>query len=104
MRWLLLVSIFASAFAAPASADPCKDMWKDGRAVHADLQRKAIDQLNQKDFTGACKTMQELTRIGQAMRTYAGQRCRANEAARRRLAAADNIAARTKEICEQAKK
>ena len=88
--------------AAPASADPCRKMWEDGRAIHADLQRKAIDELGRKDYDAACKTMRDLTRISNAMREYAEQRCRANEPAKRRLAAADNIAARTREICAQA--
>ncbi len=77
-------------------------MWQNGRAIHADLQRKAIEQLNRKDHAAACETMREITRLANAMRDYTQQHCRANEAAQRRLAASDNIAIRTEEICAQA--
>ncbi len=80
------------------------DMWKEGRAIHADLQRKAIEELNNKDYAAACKSMQELTRLSQGMRAYVERYCRGNEPAKRRVAATDNIAARTKEICDQAEK
>jgi hypothetical protein len=76
----------------------------DGRAIHAELQRKAIEELNGKDYAAACKTMQQLSTLSQKMRSYAEENCRSNEAYKRRLAAADNIAARTKEICEQARR
>lgn len=93
--------VFGAA-TSPSPADECRNMWQEGRAVHADLQRRAIDELGRKDYDAACTTMRELTRLSNAMREYVHQNCRGNEAAKRRIAAADNIAARTKEICAQA--
>lgn len=87
---------------SPATAGECRAMWQAGRALHADLQRKAIEELNRKDHAAACETMHELTRLASAMRDFANQNCRANEAAKRSLAATDNIAIRTEEICAQA--
>jgi hypothetical protein len=80
------------------------EKWKEGRAIHAGLQRKAIEELNAKDYSAACKTMQELTKLSQDMRSWVERNCRGNEPAKRRVAATDNIAARAKEICEQAEK
>lgn len=95
--WLL-----ALLLSSPAAADECRAMWQDGRAIHADLQRKAIEELNRKDHAAACTTMRELTRLADAMRDFANQNCRANAAAKRRIEAATGIAARTEEICAQA--
>jgi len=80
------------------------DKWKEGRAVHADLQRKAIDELNAKDYPAACKTMKELAELSLSMREWLQRNCRGNENAKRGEARADTIAARAKEICEQAEK
>lgn len=88
--------------ATPAAADECKNMWQDGRAIHADLQRKAIEELNWKDYPAACASMRELSRLANAMRDFVRANCWANASAKRRVAAADNIAARTEEICAQA--
>jgi hypothetical protein len=85
-----------------ASADSCKQMYIEGRAMHAELQRKAIDELNAKNYPAACKNMRELARLSMEMRTFAERNCWRNEAYKRMDAAADNIAARTKEICEKA--
>jgi hypothetical protein len=100
----VVVALVALTFTRPAKADICQEKWKEGRAVHAELQRKAIEELNTKDYPAACKTMQELTRLSQDMRSFVDRYCRGNEPAKRRIAATDNIAARTKEICEQAEK
>jgi hypothetical protein len=80
------------------------DKWKEGRAVHADLQRKAIEELNNKNYAAACETMQELTQLSQEMRAFVDRNCRGNEPAKRRIAATDNIAMRAKEICAQSEK
>lgn len=99
------LAIFATVIclaADNAAADPCREYWRDGRAVHAELQRKAIDELNRNDHAAACKTMQELTKLSQEMRAFLERSCRGNEGGKRRVAAADNIAVRTKEICAQA--
>ena len=96
------VAIFAVFFwsaAAPVSANPCMDYWREGRAVHAELQRTAIDELNRKDYAAACKTMKELTRLSQDMRDFLQRNCRGNEVAKRGLARTDDIAARADEIC-----
>lgn len=78
------------------------DYWRDGRAVHAELQRKAIDELNRKDYAAACKTMQELAQLSLRMRDFLQQNCRGNENAKRGLARTDDIAARAEEICAKA--
>ncbi len=80
------------------------DKWKEDRAVHAELQRKAIDELNAKDYPAACKTMRELTELSLSMRAWLQRNCRGNENAKRGEARADTIAARTEEICAEAKK
>jgi hypothetical protein len=91
-------------FTGSAAANICMDKWKADRAVHADLQRKAIEELNNKDYVAACKTMRELTELSQSMRTWLQRNCRGNETAKRGEARADTVAQRTKEICEQAEK
>lgn len=87
-----------------AAANVCAERWKEGRAVHAELQRKAIDELDAKDYPAACKTMQELTRLARDMRAFNQRHCWTNEEGKRMYARADTIADRTREICEQAGK
>jgi hypothetical protein len=102
--------LFAAALTAwpslsgPATASVCMERWKEDRAVHAELQRKAIEELNNKDYAAACKTMRELAQVGQSMRIWLERNCRGNENAKRMTARADTIAARADEICAQAEK
>jgi hypothetical protein len=89
---------------SPANANVCMDKWREGRAVHAELQRQAIEELNRKDYKAACKTMQELAGVSETIRRFLQLNCRNNEAMKRGLARTDDIAARAQEICAQAER
>ena len=102
---VLRFAIFAAvavAAVAPARADRCMDKWREGRAVHAELQRQAIGELNRKDYPAACRTMRELADVSETIRRFLQLNCRNNEAMKRGLARTDDIAARANEICAKA--
>jgi len=89
-------------FSGPAAANICMEKWREGRAVHVELQNQAIEELNKKDYKAACKTMRELADLSESMRRFFQQNCRGNEPAKRMFARADDIAARAQEICAKA--
>jgi hypothetical protein len=100
---LLAIVIVAAAGTGAAKADICVEHYKEGRAIHAELQRKAISELNDKNYAAACKTMQHLADLSLKMRRFSEANCWRNPASKRMHANADNIAARAQEICAQAK-
>ena len=80
LRIVFVAFAFAAlTFTGLVKADPCVERWKEGRAVHAELQRKAIEELNTKNFAAACKSMQELARLSIAMRGFFHDNCWGNE-------------------------
>lgn len=101
LRIVIFVAAACSAI-GPASANICMERWREGRSIHAELQRKAIEELNNKDYTAACKTMRELADLSESMRRFSQLNCRGNEAAKRMFARTDDIAARAQEICAKA--
>lgn len=99
MRLAAGIVLALELLSGSANANPCMDKWREGRAVHAELQRQAIEELNRKDYKAACKTMQELADISETIRRFLQLNCRNSEAMRRMLARTDDIAARAQEIC-----
>lgn len=89
-------------FSGPAVANICMEKWKEGRAVHMELQNQAIEELSKKDYKAACKTMRELADLSETIRRFLQLNCRNNEAMKRGLARTDDIDARAQEICAKA--
>lgn len=101
----LRLAIFTVIVLAAGAADAniCMDKWREGRAIHAALQRKAIEELDRKDYTAACKTMQELADLSESMRRFSQLNCRSSQDLKRMFARTDDIAARADEICAKAR-
>jgi hypothetical protein len=110
MKRLVLLCVICAAAgwaAGPAAGQSpinrCMDKWREGRAVHIELQNQAIEELNGKNYKAACKTMRELADLSESIRRYLQLHCKNNEAMKRGLARTDDIAVRADEICAKAK-